>query len=699
MFDLKGHKSGAESPMELNTLPGKSYPLGATVHAEGVNFCIFSKDADYLELLFFDNADDEEPSSVIKLDKRVNRTFYYWHVFVLDIRPGQLYAYRAFGPYNREKGFLFEPDKILVDPYAKAIIQPQAFSRKAAIMPGNNCAQALKSAVIPEGEYDWEGDEPLNIPYSTSVIYEMHVKGFTMHPSSGVTDEKKGTFAGLIEKIPYLQQLGITAVELLPVHQFDEQDARGGLTNYWGYTPINFFAPHFSYAYSRDPVGLVHEFKDMVKALHRAGIEVILDVVFNHTAEGGEDGPNYCYKGLANRAYYILNHGRSEYMDYTGCGNTLNTNHSIVRRMIMDSLRYWASEMHIDGFRFDLASVLSRDESGVPLKNPPILWEIESDPMLAHCKIIAEAWDAAGLYQVGSFIGDKWAEWNGHYRDDVRKFIKGDKGLVKNLASRILGSPDIYPDPYREPNRSIHFITCHDGFTLLDLVSYNEKHNIANQEKNRDGNNQNDSWNHGHEGASESKDLAKLREQQMKNFFTLLFLSQGTPMVLMGDEVKRTQHGNNNAYCQDNATSWFNWELLYQNQVMFNYVKTIIDFTQRLEVFRLESVLPTKEVISGPHLIWHGTKPLNPDWHDYSRSLAFSLSYPEYKEYIYVIMNAYWQGLAFELPPLSNGMKWHRIVDTSLEFPNDIVKPQKARKILQNIYKANPRSIVVLIGK
>jgi len=685
--------------MSYDSLPGRSYPLGATAYSKGVNFSVFAKNADIVELLLFDRAEDEKPGEVIPLNPLINRTFYYWHVFVIGLKPGQLYGYRVYGPFDPDNGNRCNPEKVLVDPYTRAIVTPKNFSRQAAIDPGDNCARAMKSVVIPRNSYDWEGDEQLNIPYSTSVIYEMHVKGFTQHPSSGISPEKRGTYAGLIEKIPYLLNLGITAVELMPVYQFDEQDAMGKLTNYWGYTPVNFFAPHNGYGFEKDPILLVNEFKDMVKAFHRAGIEVILDVVFNHTAEGGVDGPTYNLKGFGNQSYYLLNHPKREYLDYTGCGNTLNANHSIVRRMIMDSLRYWAAEMHVDGFRFDLASVLSRDESGDPLKNPPILWEIESDPVLANCKIIAEAWDAAGLYQVGSFIGEKWSEWNGHYRDDIRKFVKGEKGQVKKLASRILGSPDIYPDPDREPNRSIHFVACHDGFTMNDLVSYNEKHNEANLEENRDGSNYNDSWNCGIEGPTNQASIELLRIQQIKNFFSLMFFSQGTPMILMGDEIRRTQLGNNNAYCQDNEISWFDWNLVEKNREILDFVKKLIGFAQNFELFKLERILSTREMISGPHLIWHGTQPHQPDWNFYSRSLAYSMSYPEYKEYLYVVLNAYWDGLVFSLPSLTNGLRWHRIIDTSLENPHDFIPIKESKPIRHTIYKVAGRSVVIFIGR
>lgn len=683
--------------MRIGIQPGKSNPLGATASRDGVNFSVFSRNAEYVELLLFDSAQDAEPSHVIRLDPGIHKTFYYWHIFITGIGPGQIYAYRVYIAPTLNEWNRFDDRKILTDPYAKAIVTPEKYSRQAAIDPGDNCAQAYKCVVTEVGSYDWEGDEPLNIPFSESVIYELHVKGFTFHESSGVNPEKRGTYAGLTEKIPYLKQLGITAIELLPVFQFDEQDGPDGLPNYWGYSPINFFSVHNGYGFEKDPLRLIREFKDMVKAFHKAGIEVILDVVFNHTAEGGINGPVYNLKGFGNDSYYLLR-SNGEYRDYTGCGNTLNANYSIVRRMIRHSLRYWAEEMHVDGFRFDLASVLSRDEYGIPLKNPPVLWEIESAPALAHVKLIAEAWDASGLYQVGSFTGEKWAEWNGHYRDDVRKFVKGNDGIVKKLASRILGSPDIYPAPDREPNRSINFITCHDGFTMNDLVSYDEKHNEANRENNRDGSNFNDSWNCGVEGPTNDPVIDRLRLKQIKNFLTILFLSQGTPMLLMGDEIRRSQMGNNNAYCQDNPMSWMNWNLLVPNSHLHRFVKNLISFVRNKEIFKLEKILTTKEVVSGPHLMWHGTKPFEADWNNYSRSLAFSLSYPEYDEYLYVIMNAYWKGLSFELPALKNSKKWRAFLDTSKSYPRDFADPRKTKALKHNLYKADPRSVAAFWG-
>ena len=479
---------------------GRSFPLGATVLGEGVNFSVFSRQASRVDLLLFDDAAAAHPTRVIELDARTHRTYHYWHAFVPGIRAGQIYAYRADGPFDPGRGLRFDPAKALLDPYGRAVVVPDGYSRHTVSRYGQNNAIAMKSVVVDPDVYDWEGDAPLRRPFATTVIYEMHVAGFTRHPSSGVAPERRGTYAGMIEKIPYLQDLGITAVELLPVFQFDRQDCPPGLVNYWGYSPVSFFAPHAGYSSRKDPLGPVDEFRDLVKALHRAGIEVILDVVYNHTAEGNAEGPTLCFRGLANEVYYILENDRAHYANYSGTGNTLNANQSIVRRMILDSARYWVTHMHVDGFRFDLASILARDETGRPLENPPVLWDIESDPVLAGIKLIAEAWDAAGLYQVGSFFGDNWKEWNGRFRDDVRRFVKSDSGTVRLLAQRALGSPDIFGHQEREPEQSINFVTCHDGFTLNDLVSYNDKHNEANGEGNRDGSGTNLSWNCGVEG-------------------------------------------------------------------------------------------------------------------------------------------------------------------------------------------------------
>jgi len=683
--------------MVLSTLPGQSFPLGATVLPGGVNFCLFSRNCTSLELLLFDAPDDGRPARTIHFDPELNRTFTYWHTFVPGIGAGQLYAYRAQGPYAPAEGHRFDGSKVLLDPYARAVAMGN-YDREAAIQPGDNCPQAMKSVVVDPHACDWEGDAPLRLPYSRTVIYELHVAGFTRHPNSGLSPELRGTYRGLVEKIPYLQSLGITAVELLPVQHFDPQDAPAGLANYWGYSPVAFFAPHSGYCSRTAPLSPVDEFRDMVKALHRAGIEVILDVVFNHTAERGADGPTLSFRGLENRAYYMLQADRSRYADYTGCGNTLNTNHSVVRRMVLDCLRHWVTEMHVDGFRFDLASVMDRDEEGRPLKDPPILWEIESDPVLAGTKIIAEAWDAAGLYQVGSFIGHRWAEWNGRFRDDVRRFVKGDAGMIPRLAARLTGSPDLYRQPDREPNRSINFVTCHDGFTLNDLVSYNEKHNQANGEDNHDGSDLNWSWNCGVEGPSDDPAVEALRQQQIKNLFTILFLSQGTPMLLMGDEVRRTQGGNSNAYCQDNEVSWFDWTAVEREAGLRRFVQELLHFTQSRALFRQERFWTDLGPEGIPCVYWHGVRLGEPDWGDDSRSLAFVLCCRVSDDHLHVLLNAYWEALDFQLPPLPDGQRWHRLVDTAQPAPGDFAAPGQSPPVEGCVYRAEARSVVVLLA-
>ncbi|MBS0262275.1 MAG: glycogen-debranching protein, partial [Planctomycetes bacterium] len=502
--------------MIFNSRTGSASPLGASLIDGGVNFSLFSRNATSVELLLFANPEDPEPARVITLDPIENHTYHFWHIFVSGIGAGQVYAFRVHGPWAPERGLRYDGSKMLLDPYGRAVFVPAKYNREAGRLPGDNTATAMRSVVVDPSDYDWEGDVPLRLPISRTIIYELHVRGFTRHPNSGVHADKRGTFAGLIEKIPYLQELGITAVELLPIFQFDSLDCPPGLINYWGYAPVSFFAPHQAYSSRHDPLGAVREFRDLVKALHRAGIEVILDVVFNHTAEGDHKGPTISFRGADNATYYMLENGGDRYANYSGCGNTLNGNHPIVRRMIVDSLRYWVEEMHVDGFRFDLASILARDPQGHPLPNPPVLWDIESDPALAGTKLLAEAWDAAGLYQVGNFVGDTWMEWNGRFRDDVREFLRGEPGSVRHVADRILGSPQIYGHKQREAEQSINFVTCHDGFTLNDLVSYEQKHNEANGEGNRDGAPDNRSWNCGFEGPTDNPAIESLRNRQIK---------------------------------------------------------------------------------------------------------------------------------------------------------------------------------------
>ncbi len=676
---------------------GRSFPLGATIYPEGINFSVFSRDSEAVELLLFDRMDDARSSRILLLDPKKNRTYHYWHAFVPDLGPGQIYGYRAIGPHEPSKGLLYDPEKLLLDPYGRAVAVPEKYSRLAARQPGDNTATAMKSVAVDPGPYDWEGDRPLYRPFAKTVIYEMHVRGFTRHPNSGVREEKKGTYAGLIEKIPYLRDLGITAVELLPVFQFDPQDASPGLVNYWGYSPVCFFAPHQGYGSRKGPLEVLDEFRDMVKALHRAGIEVILDVVYNHTAEGDHRGPIFCFKGLQNDTYYILEKDGSAYADYSGTGNTLNANRSIVRRLILDSLRYWVREMHVDGFRFDLASILSRDETGRPLKAPPVLWDIETDPVLAGTKLIAEAWDAAGLYQVGSFIGDSWKEWNGKFRDDIRSFLKGDNGTVSRFATRFLGSPDFYGQKEREPEQSINFVTCHDGFTLNDLVSFNEKHNEANGEENQDGSNDNLSWNCGAEEPTDDPDIERLRNRQVKNFLAITLLAVGAPMLLMGDEVRRTQRGNNNAYCQDNEISWFDWTLLDRHPDVHRFVKQLISFRLRRDAAEEEGLI-LNELLRRGQVQWHGVKLNQPDWGDHSHSLACTVRSIKGRFLVHLLFNFYWESLEFDLPPWGEipASAWYRWIDTSLDSPDDIWDGVSAPVLTGATYRAQPRSVVVL---
>jgi isoamylase len=680
--------------------PGKSFPLGTALVADGANFSVFSKHASAVELLLFNRVDDTLPSRVIDLDPRTQRTYHYWHTFVPGVEAGQLYGYRAHGPFVPEKGLRFDVGKVLLDPYAKCVARPSRTSRVAARSHGDNAATALKSVLADPNSYDWEDDRPPRTPFARTVIYEVHVGNFTRHPNSGVEGSRRGTYAGLVDKIPYLKDLGITAIELLPVFAFDEETAPEGRRNVWGYQPLSFFAPHPGYSSRPDPLGALDEFRDMVKAMHRAGIEVILDVVYNHTAEGGADGATLSFRGLANEKYYILDESNGDYADYSGAGNSLNANESTVRRLILDSLRYWVNEMHVDGFRFDLAAVMSRDERGRPIPSPPVLLDIESDPVLANVKLIAEAWDAAGLYQVGGFVGDAWKEWNGRFRDDVRRFLKGDDQTLRSLASRLLGSPDIYGAQGREPEQSINFVTCHDGFTLNDLVSYNEKHNEANGESNRDGSNANHSWNCGVEGPTEDAEIERLRNRQVKNFLVLTLLSTGTPMLLMGDEVRRTQRGNNNAYCLDDETTWFDWSGVARHADIHRFVRQLITLrmARTLPLERFDITL--SELITQHRIEWHGVALGEPDWGDTSHSLAATMHFDTDRVAVHFMINAYWEALEFAIPQLDdNHSQWRCCVDTFRQSPADISLWSEAETVQGGTLIVQPRSIVMLVTK
>ncbi len=630
-----------------------------------------------------------------------HRTYHYWHALVPGIGAGQVYGYRVHGPHDPARGMRFDGNKVLFDPYGRALARPRHYDRDAACRPGDNAATALKSVVVDARGYDWEGDRPLQRSNINSVIYELHVGGFTKHPSSGVSPEKRGTYAGVIEKIPYLLDLGVTAVELMPIFEFDEQDAPTGKTNYWGYSPISFFTPHRAYSSRKDLLGPIIEFRDMVKALHRAGIEVILDVVYNHTAEGDENGPTLSYRGFENEAYYLLGPEPSRYLNLTGCGNTMNSSNAVTRRMILDSLTYWAKAMHVDGFRFDLASILSRDEQGRPEDRPPILLDIESDPVLASCKLIAEAWDPSGLYQVGNFVGDSWLEWNGRFRDDVREFLKGGAGMVPKLSDRILGSPDLFAHEEGEPEESVNFVTCHDGFTLNDLFSYDRKHNEANGENNRDGSDDNYSWNHGIEGPTNDPAIENLRNRQVKNALTLLMLSVGTPMILMGDEIRRTQGGNNNAYTQDSEISWMDWGLLSRHGDIHRFTKFLIDARLHLNLPEGQAERTLSQLLQSARIEWHGLHLSDPRWQDHeSRMLAVTFHDPRAKFALHAMFNAHWEPREFELPGRADGKPkpWRRWIDTALPSPQDIVHWNEAVRVDGPRYRLEPRSVAIVIG-
>jgi isoamylase len=673
-----------------------------TTYADGINFSIWGLRSTGAELLLFENAESREPFQIVTLDPAKNRTYYSWHVCIYGLPAGILYAWRLDGPHNtRETGFRFDGKKALIDPQARAV-SDLLWNRKRAAAPGENIDCSMRGIVPSADQYNWEGDRPLHRSSEQSVIYEMHAGGFTRHSSSGV--KHPGTFSGVIEKIPYLKSLGVTDVELMPAMAFDEQDvppaaSSRGLKNYWGYSTHSFFSPHPGYCVSPERGTHADEFRDMVKALHRAGIGVIMDVVLNHTAEGGADGPTINFKGLGNRGFYHLDpDDLRNYRDYTGCGNTVNCNFPIVTAFLIDCLEYWVREMHVDGFRFDLASVLARGHDGRPLQYAPMPWYIELSDVLGRTRLIAEAWDAGGLYQVGDFPGFRWAEWNGRYRDVIRRFVRGDSGLIGEVATRLSGSSDLYEPDGRMPVNSINFITCHDGFTLMDLVSYNAKHNEANGQNNTDGYNDNASWNCGAEGETTDPDIARLRKRQAKNFMAVLLLSQGVPMILSGDEVLRTQKGNNNCYCQDNELGWFDWRLTEENRAMLRFVSKMIAFRRRHPALMRRQFLKGRPVDGPlPDVAWHGRRLNDPGWGDPgAQILACTLAATtETEEDLHILLNMSGIAVDMELPHVS-GRNWYCAVDTSQPSPADIFESAEQPKVDGNNYRMAARSVVVL---
>jgi glycogen operon protein len=679
------------------TRPGARFPPGATPAPDGVNFCVFSRYATHVELLLFTDAASTAPFQTVMLTPEQNRSFFFWHVFVEGLAPGVCYAWRVDGPDDDARtGRLFNPRKDLVDPWARAV-SDRHWNRERTIDASDDGHATLRGIVTaPLSARRAAAPRSLD----EAVIYELHVGGFTRDSSSNV--QAPGTFAGLIEKIPYIKGLGVTHVELLPVMAFDAQDvppaaAARGLTNYWGYSTHSFHSPHPGYC--TNPAAAEREFRALTDALHAADIGVLLDVAFNHTAEGGAAGPMINFKGFANYIFYHLDAGdRRRYRDYTGCGNTVNCNHPLVASFIVQCLEYWVEELGVDGFRFDLASVFARAQDGSLMADPPLPWAIESSRVLARVPVIAEAWDAAGLYHVGAFPGMAWAEWNGCYRDTIRRFVRGDPGLLGEVATRMAGSADLYADDGRLPVNSINFVTCHDGFTLYDLVSYDRKHNEANGEDNRDGSNDNLSWNCGAEGETADAAVNALRERQAKNFLAILMLSRGVPMLLAGDEVLHTQRGNNNAYSQDNALSWFDWRAVDERHAMLRFARELVALRRRhpsltANRFFTGAAVPDRGL---PDVSWHGARLGEPGWHDAGgRLLAFTLAGTGVEADLHAVLNMSDADIGVMLPSIP-GRSWHLALDTALESPADIAPPERQRRHAVGVYRAAARSVVVL---
>jgi isoamylase len=690
---------------------GVPLPLGTYAHGDGVNFAFFSRHASGVRLELFDHTEDATATRVIDLDPAHNRTGDVWHVWIQGIRPGQLYAYRVDGPYQPQEGHRFNFNKLLLDPFATAISPLPDWDfgpargydlsapERDLVCSKVDDAGAMPKCVLTHEHFQWHDDRPLRHPWSKTVIYETHVRGFTVHPSSGV--KHPGTYRGLMEKLPYLKELGVTAVELMPVHEFNEYQVTGTnpqtgqpLRNYWGYDPVAFFAPKASYSSAGGLGQQKLEFKEMVQAFHRAGIEVILDVVFNHTAEGNEQGPTLCFRGIDNTIFYMLADDKRSYKDYTGTGNTINANHPVVRDYILAALRYWVAEMHVDGFRFDLASVLGRDSTGKLLANAPLLEGIAEDPILREVKIIAEAWDAAGAYEVGSFSERRWAEWNGRFRDDVRRFWRGDDGMLGLFASRICGSADIYARSGKGPESSINFVTCHDGFTLNDLVSYRDKHNEANGENNHDGTNENFSEDYGAEGKTTGAGIEALRKGQIKNFLLTLLISRGVPMLLGGDEFRRTQGGNNNPYCQDNETSWYDWRCLEQHREIYRFTRGMIAFR------RAHPILSTEQFYTDAEIHWFGPQGGLPNWADPKEKQFACLIHEDEQSVLCLLFNAGADAVVFSLPPVPPGVQWHLAVDTAAEAPQDLFAAgEEPLWEDAQTYYLSPRSSAILLAR
>jgi glycogen operon protein len=682
----------ADSPV----LRGSADPIGPSIGPDGVGFSVYAPHASDVEMLLFDAVDDDTPARIVRYDPAVHRTGPWWHAYVPGLRAGQVYAYRVGGTRVPEHGLRFDERLLLIDPYGRGVAVPPGYRRDTGEPTEGHVGRSLKSVVVDLAGYEWEGDRPLGRPFRETVIYEAHVRGMTASPSSGVAARERGTYAGLVSSIPYLERLGITAIELLPVFAFDALAAPDGLRNYWGYQPISFFAPHPAYASRDGAQGAVDELRDMVKAFHRAGIEVILDVVYNHTAEVGADGPTFSWRGFANDEYYSLEpEDPSRYVDASGTGNTLDAGEPIVRRMVLDSLRYWVQEMHVDGFRFDLAAALSRGRAGRPSLDAPLIRDIETDPLLAGTKLIAEAWDAAGEYQVGTFAGERWCEWNGRFRDDVRSFVRGDAGFAGAFAQRILASPDLYSSRSGPPSRSIDFVTCHDGMTLDDLVTYARKRNEANGEDGRDGTDDDRSWDGGFDGPTDDPGIERLRARQVRNLLAITLLSLGVPMLLMGDEVRRTQLGNNNAYCHDDETTWFDWALVERHADLLEFTRKLIAGRRRIaELVSGPSDRTLVDTLAAAEVRWSGVELGAPDLSPDSHSIA--LTFRTAGASLHLICSAWREPLRFAVPPADGQAPWRRLLDTSLEPPDDLIRYEEAPLVSDERYEVGPRSVVLL---
>ncbi len=710
----------------LTVQPGKPLPMGACLMEHGVNFSVFTRNGTQVVLDIFRDENSAEPYFSYTFDPVKNRTGDLWHVYIEGLEEGALYLYRVDGPFKPEKGLRFNRNVYLIDPYAKALTDASVFR---SILPGYSApmdkddidaekprsAAGFPKCVVVSNDFDWQGDRPLNCPLRNSILNEAHLKGMTRSPSSGVAHP--GTYRGIIEKIPYFRELGITSIEFLPLQEFDEYEnmnvnPRTGerLYNYWGYSTIAFFAPKTSYSSDRSPGGSVAEFKEMVRELHKNGIEIILDIVFNHTAEGNEHGVTMSFRGFDNPIYYMLEEEHKQYYkNYSGCGNTVNCNHPVMRSFIIDCLRYWVIEMHVDGFRFDLGSILGRDQNGHLMEDPPVLERIAEDPVLRDTKIIAEAWDAGGAYQVGFFPGGRWSEWNDRFRDDLRRFWRGDNGMVTSLATRVTGSSDLYLRDGRKPFHSVNFITSHDGFTLNALVSYNGKHNDENGENNRDGSNNNYSYNYGYEGPTVNGAIEKVRVRQIKNYMLSLLLSLGTPMLQAGDEFRRSQGGNNNAYCQDTPVSWIDWTLKEKNAGLFRFVRHLIGFRRRHPAFRRPEYFTgqDKSYHAIPDITWFDENGRNVDWSKINQFIAYRLDggradilADRDDNNFFIMYNASPRDITVRVPSPENGKRWYAAIDTARESPADIYM-QGEEEILENqhVYILESRSGVVLISR